>query len=151
DLDRAAVRRRLDGLHPRRAGDDLHRLRGRDRARAGQGARSRGRAGELRAETGRRSGRRQRGGGGATPRRSGEGGLPRDAEASPMRVQLLTFAGCQNAEVVRETLRSALASTGIAVPVEEVDTNAPETPERLRGWGSPTILIDGVDVEGLEA
>jgi mercuric ion transport protein len=25
---------------------------------------------------------------------------------------------------------------------------APSTPPHLRGWGSPTILIDGVDVAG---
>ena len=67
-----------------------------------------------------------------------------------MKVQLLTFAGCPNAEAARETLRSALAAPEIAAPVEEVDTNAPETPESLRRWGSPTILIDGADVEGLE-
>jgi len=67
-----------------------------------------------------------------------------------VRVQLLTFAGCPNAESARRTLRSVLASAGITTTIEEVDTNAPETPERLREWGSPTILIDGADVEGLE-
>ena len=65
-----------------------------------------------------------------------------------MKVQLLTFAGCPNSGVAREMLRSVLASTGITASIEEVDTNAPETPDVLRGWGSPTILIDGADVEG---
>ena len=65
-----------------------------------------------------------------------------------MKVQLLTFAGCPNSGVAREMLRSVLASTGITASIEEVDTTAPETPDVLRGWGSPTILIDGADVEG---
>ena len=32
--------------------------------------------------------------------------------------------------------------------VQEIDVTAADTPEHLRGWGSPTILIDGVDVAG---
>ena len=67
-----------------------------------------------------------------------------------MKVQLLTFAGCPNSAAAREMLRSVLASAGITEPIEEVDAKAPETPESLRGWGSPTILIDGVDVGGQE-
>ena len=67
-----------------------------------------------------------------------------------MKVQLLTFAGCPNSAAAREMLRSVLASAGITAPIEEVDANAPETPDSLRGWGSPTILIDGVDVGGQE-
>lgn len=68
-----------------------------------------------------------------------------------MRVQLLTFSGCPNAEAARRTLRAVLASAGISASIEEVDTDAPDTPEPLRGWGSPTILIDGKDVGGLQA
>ena len=68
-----------------------------------------------------------------------------------MKVQLLTFPGCPNAAAARESLRRALASSGFHVPIEEVNTTAPETPERLRGWGSPTILINGADVTGQEA
>ncbi len=67
-----------------------------------------------------------------------------------MKVQLLTLAGCPNSAAAREILRSVLASAGITEPIEEVDANAPEAPESLRGWGSPTILIDGVDVGGQE-
>ena len=67
-----------------------------------------------------------------------------------MRIQLLTFPGCPHAETARATLRALLATPGIAVEVEEVDTTAPDTPESLRRWGSPTVLIDGVDIEGEE-
>ena len=68
-----------------------------------------------------------------------------------MRIQIVTFQGCPNASATRAALERALASAGIANRIEEVDTSAPETPEPLRGWGSPTVLIDGVDVEGQAA
>jgi hypothetical protein len=48
-------------------------------------------------------------------------------------------------------LRSVLALSGTPVDIEEVDTTSPETPEPLRTWGSPTILIDGRDVGGEES
>ena len=73
----------------------------------------------------------------------------RVAVDATVRVQLLTFPGCPNAEAAREVLRSALASSRIRATVEEADTTSPNTPEPLRGWGSPTILINGMDIEGL--
>ena len=63
-----------------------------------------------------------------------------------MKVQLLTFPGCPNAGAARDVLRLALESSGIRAIVEEVDTTAPDAPEELRGWGSPTILVNGRDV-----
>ena len=30
--------------------------------------------------------------------------------------------------------------------VEEIDVTDPRTPPELRSWGSPTILVDGIDV-----
>jgi mercuric ion transport protein len=68
-----------------------------------------------------------------------------------MKVQLLTFPDCPNADAAREFLRRVLASSGIRGPIQEVNTTAPETAEHLRGWGSPTILINGVDIEGLHS
>jgi len=68
-----------------------------------------------------------------------------------VKIQLLTFPGCPNAAAARELLRSVVASSGIPAAIEEVDTSAPETPEPLRGWGSPTILIDGGDAGGEES
>jgi hypothetical protein len=67
-----------------------------------------------------------------------------------MKIQLLAFHGCPNAEAAREALQDVLASSGIAAEIEEVSTDCSETPEALRGWGSPTVLINGVDIEGEE-
>ena len=65
-----------------------------------------------------------------------------------LRVQLITFPGCPNATAARAALDQALAAVGIADRTEEVNTSSPETPESLRGWGSPTILLNGEDVGG---
>ena len=68
-----------------------------------------------------------------------------------MRIQLITFTGCPNTSGAREALSRVLAGAGIPDAIEEVDTSDPRTPESLRDWGSPTVLIDGVDVGGLDA
>jgi mercuric ion transport protein len=44
-------------------------------------------------------------------------------------------------------LEAALADCGIN-DYEEIDILDPKTPDELRGWGSPTILVDGVDITG---
>jgi hypothetical protein len=64
-----------------------------------------------------------------------------------VRIQLLTFDGCPLADAAREQLEAALAELGIN-HYEELDLQAPGTPESLRGWGSPTILVDGADITG---
>ena len=67
-----------------------------------------------------------------------------------MRVQLLSFPGCPNAPVTRELLQRVLEATGHRGPIEEVNLSAPETPESLASYGSPTIFIDGIEVEGAD-
>jgi hypothetical protein len=65
--------------------------------------------------------------------------------ATPMKIQLLYFPGCPHVDGVRELLRRVV---GAGATIEELDTTASSTPEQLRGWGSPTVLVDGVDVAG---
>lgn len=65
-----------------------------------------------------------------------------------MNIQLLFFPGCPNVDAARDTLRRALRASGLQDRFEEVDVSAPDAPASLRRWGSPTILVDGVDVDG---
>lgn len=65
-----------------------------------------------------------------------------------MKIQLLLFEGCPNVDAARAALRDALAAENVEVPVEEIDVEGANAPEWARGWGSPTILIDGHDVMG---
>jgi mercuric ion transport protein len=67
-----------------------------------------------------------------------------------MRIQLLHFEGCPNVEATRTALRDALAAEKLEIPIEEIDVERADAPEWARGWGSPTILIDGKDVTGQE-
>jgi hypothetical protein len=59
-------------------------------------------------------------------------------------IELVYFDGCPNAERAREDLRAALGSESWT----EWNLSSPETPERFRGHGSPTVLVDGHDVTG---
>jgi len=68
-----------------------------------------------------------------------------------MLVQLLLFPDCPNVDAARTTLQEALTRLDDPPPVAEVDVTAPETPPHLRSWGSPTILIDGIDVAETDA
>lgn len=64
-----------------------------------------------------------------------------------MKIQLIYFEGCPHVAATRAALRDALATT--AHVVEEIDTGRADAPDWARRWGSPTVLIDGVDVAGL--
>ncbi len=65
-----------------------------------------------------------------------------------MKVQLLFFPGCPNSGAARAALRRVLEALRLRVAIAEVDVTAADAPKHLRDWGSPTILIDGVDVGG---
>jgi mercuric ion transport protein len=67
-----------------------------------------------------------------------------------MKIQLLHFEGCPNVDAARTAIRNALAAEKLEISVEEIDVERADAPEWARGWGSPTILIDGKDVTGQE-
>lgn len=54
------------------------------------------------------------------------------------RVELIYFVGCPHIEAARTQLRAALEEAGLPVEWTESDD--------ARGYGSPSILINGVDV-----
>ncbi len=64
-----------------------------------------------------------------------------------MRVELLSFDNCPNHETAGTMLLELLAERGAGTEFESIDASDPEVAERLRFPGSPTIRIDGVDVE----
>ena len=65
-----------------------------------------------------------------------------------MRVELLYFPECPNVNAAREQLRRALAEAELPLRWTELDVPSPSAPKRVRGFGSPTILVDGEDVSG---
>lgn len=66
------------------------------------------------------------------------------------RVDLVVDLDCPNVEEARALLRTALARAGYPATWREWERDAAGTPPELRGLGSPTILVEGVDVSGPE-
>jgi hypothetical protein len=65
-----------------------------------------------------------------------------------LKLQFLSFEGCPDAEAVRANLGAALQRLGMTGPIHSVDLRTlPPNDPRLC-WGSPTILVDGVDLMG---
>lgn len=67
---------------------------------------------------------------------------------SRSRIELLYFPGCPNVQAAREQLARALALAGLPPRWVEHDVSASDAPAHTRGYGSPTILVDGRDVSG---
>lgn len=65
-------------------------------------------------------------------------------------IDLIYDKDCPNVQEARSLLRDALTELGMPPEWREWDREGVETPPELRGLGSPTILVDGVDVSGTE-
>ena len=65
---------------------------------------------------------------------------------STTTVDLVFEAACPHVDDARALLRRALVDAGLPVSWREWNRDADETPSRLRGLGSPTILVNGSDV-----
>jgi len=63
-----------------------------------------------------------------------------------MIVELVYDNACPNVKVARARLLEAFQLAGLPPIWHEWDTSRPETPENLRHFGSPTILVEGKDV-----
>jgi hypothetical protein len=64
-----------------------------------------------------------------------------------MKVELFYFDGCPNYEALLPELRELLAQEGIEEEVELRRVEAIEEAERERFLGSPTVRVDGSDVD----
>jgi len=64
-------------------------------------------------------------------------------------IELLSFPGCPTAQVLRANLAEATAQLGLVTcRIEPVNLADLVAGDPRRGWGSPTILVDGVDLYG---
>ncbi len=70
------------------------------------------------------------------------------ADTGP-RLELLSFPGCPTATVLHANLVEAAARLGLVTSrIEAVNLGELEAGDPRRGWGSPTVLVDGVDLFG---
>lgn len=68
-----------------------------------------------------------------------------------LTVELVYDTDCPNVVAARTNLLRAFAETGMPARWTEWDGSCPETPARLRGFGSPTVLVEGNDVAGAQS
>lgn len=64
-----------------------------------------------------------------------------------LRIEILYFEGCPNYDPTLALLREVVAELRVAAPINEVEVRDEEGAARLRFPGSPTIRIDGEDIE----
>lgn len=67
-----------------------------------------------------------------------------------LTIEFLYFAGCPGHQAAFDLLQQVLAREGIQAEVERIEVPGPEAAEEYRFLGSPSIRIDGVDLEGDE-
>lgn len=68
------------------------------------------------------------------------------------RVEVLYFAGCPNYEGVLELIKRTAAELGVEPQIDLLEVSDAEAAVELRFLGSPTVRVDGRDVEpGAEA
>jgi len=65
-------------------------------------------------------------------------------------IEFIYQPDCPNVEAARAALRQALVETGRVPRWREWDSTAPTSPAHARAYGSPTILVNGVDIAGVE-
>jgi len=71
-----------------------------------------------------------------------------DPRSPRPRVELLFFTGCPNIAPARVQLQRTLLLAGLPAQWDEHDVSSDDAPLHTRGYGSPTILVDGRDVSG---
>ena len=64
-----------------------------------------------------------------------------------MRIEFLFWRGCPSHPEARELLAEVLAARGIDAEVDEHEVTTQEEAEQLAFPGSPTIRVDGRDID----
>lgn len=62
-------------------------------------------------------------------------------------VQLLWFEGCASRPAARQMLEEVIAEVAQGTPIIDVDATDPTVAEQIQFPGSPTIRVDGRDVD----
>lgn len=69
------------------------------------------------------------------------------ARSKRKKVEILYLDGCPNHSATIETVHRVASELGIDAEILEVEVKTADDAERLRFLGSPSVLIDGVDIE----
>ena len=64
-----------------------------------------------------------------------------------MKVEILYFEGCPNHRPTVDLVKAIMAEGAIPGAPEEIEVRDPAEAERLRFLGSPTVRVNGVDID----
>ena len=64
-----------------------------------------------------------------------------------MQIDVLYFDGCPNHEPALDLVRAVLEELGVDAALNEVEIKSLDDVSRLEFLGSPTIRVDGLDIE----
>ncbi len=64
-----------------------------------------------------------------------------------MKVEVLYFKGCPHHEPTVELTKQVVSELGLGDSVEEVEVTNGDEANRLRFLGSPSVHVDGVDID----
>src|SRR5262245_1516272 len=64
-----------------------------------------------------------------------------------IRVDILYFEGCPNHLPTRDLVRDVVRSLGVDATIREVEVRDAQDAARLRFFGSPTVQVNGEDVD----
>ena len=64
-----------------------------------------------------------------------------------LRIRVLYFDGCPNSEAAMNLVRQVAASHAGRATVESVEVSSHADAERLRFLGSPSVQVNGVDID----
>lgn len=68
-----------------------------------------------------------------------------------MNIELLGFRNCPNTPAMRRNLQAALKSVGDGLTFDDINQETLPTGDLRRGWPTPTVLVNGVDLFGMTA
>lgn len=64
-----------------------------------------------------------------------------------MMIEILYFDGCPNHGQTLQLVREVTGTLGLSIEVREIEVVGPEEAESLRFLGSPSVRVDGCDIE----
>ncbi|SRR5712691_3560160 len=64
-----------------------------------------------------------------------------------MRIEVLYFDGCPNHAPTVERVKQIAGDLGLQIGVEEMNVTSVDEAQRLRFLGSPTVRVNGIDIE----
>ena len=64
-----------------------------------------------------------------------------------MRITVLTFEGCPSGDITHDLVKRVVSEEGVDAVVERVEVSDGQTARARRFLGSPSVHVNGVDIE----